>query len=380
MDKNSKSGNPVPRPGQMPSPPEFLTRPHPTEGITYPAMIEEHVPASMPKSIDFGLYQNVLDERKQAEMSAAEIYAKYLEVVTFNEKLLRTQRIFDRYQARVRRVYDRALDVESRHSEDLLRARRHQMAVEKSYNDLQIEAQSLRASNQAHEEAFQGILVKLGQAEAQLGGANGQFQSLAEEFDNRGILLEEADRHIQGYRSQIEQFQNSIREWQDKYSKLRDDNLLMQADLREMELKEAGIATLNNELAMSVTKSQRQIYELEDKMTREREESKARIAYLEAELDKALEQKRVEALLEKARKIQAGESLNAKPGEVYKPVESGQPREEWNNFYQRWSHIIDELTTQSNMVGRTGPTPALPEKTDDITGELVSEAGELEII
>src|ERR1700677_47584 len=161
MDKNFKTDNSIKvKLGQMPSAPEFLTRPHPVEGITYPAMIEEHVSADMPKSIDFGLYQNVLDERKQAEMSAAEIYAKYLEVISFNERLLRTQRIFDRFKARVRKIYNRALDVDSKYSEETLRAKRRQMAVEKAYNDLQLEAQGLRSSNQAHDEAFKKILVK----------------------------------------------------------------------------------------------------------------------------------------------------------------------------------------------------------------------------
>ncbi len=373
------------KPGQMPSPPEFLTRTHPTEGATYPVMIEEHIPAPLPKNIDYGLYQNVINDRKQAEMSYAEIYAQYIELITLNEKLLIKQNNFERFKQRVRVIYDRALDRDESLSTETRRAEYQILQLEKRCNALQIENEALKGSNAAHSEAFNQLIGKVGQAEAQMDQANHQFQTLAEEFDNRGILLEEADRHIQGYRVQIGQLTSSIKEWQDKYAQIRDDKLLMEADVREVQIKEAGIAALNNELAQSATKAQKQIYELEDKLSRESEKSSQRIAVLRAELDRYQEQKRVEALLEKSKKFQEGISPNVMPGEVIKnPNSSKETREQWNGFYEKWSHIINELTTHSSPMSKFGSheneeLPATP-KASSITGELMSEAGELEIL
>ena len=133
----------------------------------------------MPKSIDYSLYQNVLNDRKQAEMSAAEIYAQYLEVMTFNQRLLRTQKLFMRFKNRVRSIYDNAVERQGQHSVEAVRARRHQMGVEKALSESQSDNEALRASNRAHEEAFKQILKRLGQAEAQMDQANHQFQGLA---------------------------------------------------------------------------------------------------------------------------------------------------------------------------------------------------------
>lgn len=387
MDKSLNRDNPIVKPGQMPSPPEFLTRNNTTEGETFPTMIEVHVPEPMPKNIDFGLYQNVVNDRKQAEMSYAEIYAQYVELVTINEKLEGKKRIFERFKNRVRKIYNHALDRDENLS---VETRRNQFKIsnlERANSELQTENEALKASNAAHSEAFQQILIKVGQAEAQMDQANHQFQTLAEEFDNRGILLEEADRHIQGYRAQITLLNSSIKEWQDKYAQIRDDKLLMETDVREIQMKEAGVAALNNELTNSITKAQKQIYELEDRLSRERDGSATRIAALEAELDRYQEQKRVEVLLEKSRKVQEGVSLDVKPGEVIKNPNaenySHDSREQWNGFYQKWSHIINELTTHSSQMGKikTSEDEVIhTTKIEPITGELLSEAGELDIL
>jgi len=376
-DKNAKTNIPQPRPGQMPSPPEFLTRPSPVfEGVAYAPFIEEHVPASMPKSIDFGLYQNALNDRKQAEMSAAEIYAQYLEVVTFNQRLLKTQKTFERFKSRVRQVYNSAVGRQGRHSEEALRARRHQLGVEQALNASQQENESLRASSRAHEEAFQQILKRLGQAEAQMEQANHQFQTLAEEFDNRGILLEEADRHIQGYRAQIELQNQSLAEWHDKYSKIRDENLIIQSEIRDIQMREAGVAALNNELANSITKAQKQIYELEDKLGFLTQESQTKLATLEVEVDRYREQRRVEALLEKSKKLQAGERVEFQP-EPNQKVNLDQ----WNGFYEKWSDIINGLKSHSNPIEGNRNKPSIPSETRQIqSSELISEAGDLEIL
>ncbi len=374
------------KPGQMPSPPEFLIRPQNSfEEATYPTMIEEYVPAPLPQNIDYSLYQNVINDRKQAEMSYAEIYAQYVEQVTLIEKLRGKQKTFERFKERVRTIYARAIDRDESSATESRRLEYQFIQSEKKSGLLQAENEALKASNLAHSEAFNKLIGKVGQAEAQMEQADHQFQTLAEEFDNRGILLEEADRHIQGYRAQIAQLTNSIKDWQDKYAQMRDEKLLMESEVREIQIKEAGIAALNNELAMSATKAQKQIYELEDKLARETEKSAERIAVLEAELDRYQEQRRVEALIEKSKKVQEGVSLTVKPGEVIKNVsDSQETRGAWNGFYEKWNHIINELTTHSSPIGRVNSPEtekvSVTPQSSIAAGELISEAGELEII
>lgn len=53
--------------------------------------------AATPRSVDGVIYQQAIDERKQAEMHYAEIYSKYLELVAFNEKILRQLHRLDIY-------------------------------------------------------------------------------------------------------------------------------------------------------------------------------------------------------------------------------------------------------------------------------------------
>jgi chromosome segregation ATPase len=349
----------------------------------FPPLVEEHIPTSLPQSIDYGLYQNAIDDRRQAEMSAAEIYSQYLKVMAFNQKLLRKQKKVEKFKLKVREVYERALNKNGSKTKEADRARRHQIGVEKALDEAQKENAALRASNRAHEEAFEEILRKLGQAESQMERANHQFQTLAEEFDNRGILLEEAERTIQGNRAQIDQLNASLAEWHDKYSKVRDQNLILQSEVRDIQLREAGVAALNSELASSATKAQKLIYELEDRLNTETEDAKTKIAMLEVELDRYREQKRVEALLEKSKKLQAGEKVVFIPDQV--KGQHGNPKEQWNEFYQKWSHIINELTTHSNPMTRENtpaepPLPPVPQEYNSEQSQLMSEAGELEII
>jgi chromosome segregation ATPase len=192
-----------------------------------------------------------------------------------------------------------------------------------------------------------------------------QFQTLAEEFDNRGILLEEADRQIQTYRAQIEAQNRSLQEWHDKYSKIRDENLIIQSQIRDIQMREAGVQALNSELASSMTKAQKQIYELEDQLARVTQDTQVKLATQEAELERYREQRRVEALLEKSKKLQAGEKIQANP-----------QSEQWNGLYEKWSDIINGLTSHSTPLERKEPEV----KPSTKPSELVSEAGDLEIL
>jgi hypothetical protein len=373
---NNKT-NPNIVPGRMPSPPDFLiqTNNSPTEATAHSYSMEEFVPSERTKNIDHVLYQNALEDRKQAEISYAEIYGRYLEVLALNEKLVRKYKIKERYKQRIRKVYENALNTTVHHGVSKERAERNQEALEQAYSDVQEECEALRVSNRVHEEKFKNLLSQLGHAEAQMEQANQQFGAMAEEFDNRRILLEEADRHIQGYRVQTKQMDDSIKEWQYKLSISRDENLSLNSKLRDSQLKEAGISTLNGELATSLTKAQKQIYELEDKLNRITDESKIYIANLEGEVERFREQKRVEALLMRSKKIAEGEGELPAP----MPLENSEaPKAQWNDLYSKWSHIIDELTSHSGKLNTDTQGPLQVQKMNP--PELISEAGDLEII
>ena len=110
-------------------------------------------------------------------------------------------------------------------------------------------------------------------------------------------------------------------------------------------MREAGVAALNNELTNSITKAQKQIYELEDKLETVQQLTQTKLATQEIELERYREQRRVEALLEKSKKLQAGEKVTFVEGENQKAN-----IEQWNGFYDKWSGIINGLTSHSTPI------------------------------
>lgn len=102
-----------------------------------------------------------------------------------------------------------------------------------------------------------------------------------------------------------------LREIQGRYSKTRDESLYFQNQAREIQIREAGIATLNHELSQSIGGLQKQIHELEDKLMIDKENSTRRIHELEQENSRLKESRRAEYLVEQSRQIQKAETPEA---------------------------------------------------------------------
>lgn len=371
--------------GQMPSPPEFLLK---KQEILLEDPLEKTIPEShlseshpsesqapepvLPKTVDATLYQSALADRQTAEMNYAEIYSQYLDVVSFNEKLLRSLRRYENYQTRVRKIYDRAKIGDQIVLNNLKLARRDLAAADKTVSDLQIENESMRVSLTAHEEAFQNIAARLAQAESAMSHANRQFQLLSDEYENRGVLLDEADRKIRGYLTQISQLGDLARGEQKKSAQLADENLILNNQIRELQIKEAGVSTLNNELTESIIKLQKQIHLLEDKRAHEREEAKKQAAALHEEIARLRDGRYIDGLVEKSKQAIRSDVVPAATSAQTEPKLSD--RQNWNHFYNRWSQIIDELSSHSAPI-RSEPKAPL---TEGLSEELISERGDLD--
>jgi chromosome segregation ATPase len=372
----------------IPSPPEFLlAKPQePVQDIVQEAAADSapQIPeASMPPTVDSYIYMQAIEDRREAETGYAEIYSQYLEVVGFNEKLLRTLAVQRRFRARVRAVYDRAKLGDQVLAESAQAAHRNLVATEKALGDLQLENESLRISLSSHEEAFRQLAGRLGQAEAAMDKAREQFQMLAEECDSRGLKLADAERKVKTFMIQIEQMADAMREMQGKFTHLRDENQLFQNQMRDAQLREAGISALNSELTESVMKLQKQIHEMEDKLFFERENSKKRISELDQEIERLRENRHAENLVEESKRLQtAAVAEDRKISE--KPQSKELDRENLDRFYQRWSQIIDELSSHSGRIDHAprrseGQERPAPNAINSITEQLISERGDLDL-
>lgn len=359
----------------MPSPPDFLLQ----KSIeTAQANLSQNQPAprpeNAPKAVDFMLYYNVVEERKIAEVRTAEIYSKYLEVVAFSERLLKKISKFETYKQKVREVYNRALMVDQITKDNLALSRQDLHNNQKIMNAMNMEMQSHLASVQAHQEAFEQMSRKLGQAEAAMHYANEQFQLLSQECENRGDKASLLEKNLNGATSQIRELTEKYKELQTRAEYLHDEHLLISNELREAQLKESAVSALNQELTESIPKLQKQIHILEEKIRMERSESENKIRILQEENDRQKDNKVVDALIEKSRKVVA------EP--IAPPLSLGKKREEklankekWNDFYSRWNQIIGELSSHSaplreKIEDDNQNLPPLP--------QLVSEKGDID--
>ncbi|MDZ4678276.1 MAG: hypothetical protein SGI74_12295 [Oligoflexia bacterium] len=375
----SNTDNKIKINGAMPAPPDFLLTKFIVDEPIHTFVQSQYV-EKQPSTVDYIIYQSAIEDRKQAEISSAEIYSKYLELINFNEKLLRIISNYKRYKIRARQVYNHAKISDQILIDNLDLTRKSLVSTERAMNTLQIENETLRISISAHEEAFKSVTSKLGQAEATMEQANTQFRNLAEEFNQRNLQLDEAQRTINAYTTQISHMGDAMREMQSRFSQMRDENLLYQNQLREVQIREAGIAALNSELTNSATKAQKQIHELDDKLTHERENFRSKISALEQENSRLKDKRYAEQLIEKSKKIQEQQPAQSK---LNIADEKLLDRKNLEQFMNRWTKIIDELSAQSSRISHTLSSDENEERDNSnyaITEQLISERGDLQII
>jgi methylmalonyl-CoA mutase cobalamin-binding domain/chain len=330
----------------------LLPEPNP---IIHPKVEEK----KMPQYVDVNIYNSALEDRNNAEMHAAQIYSQYLEVVQFNEKLLRNITAFDRFRRRARQVYNQAKRGDQIVADNLKENQRSLITTERLLSDLQIENETLRIALNAHEEAFRQVTNKLGLAEATMEQANLQFVTLSEEFDRRGLQIAEQAHENKAHILQIEQIGQAITEVNLKYDKTREENILLTQKLRETQIQEAGIAALNHELTEVITKIQKQIHTMEAQNRDYRDWAERQIDSLKNENERLKDNIEAKALIDKSRQAQ----------QAPKPTPPTFDRAKLDEFLNRWTKVIDEVSTATSSF-KTKP------KSEE-KQELMSEHGDL---
>ncbi|MBK9293389.1 MAG: hypothetical protein IPM57_02935 [Oligoflexia bacterium] len=357
---------------KMPAPPDFLLQKNVESMMQKSDQSNQNTKNGQqnPRTVDFILYQTAIDERKAAEIQAAEIYSKYLELVNFSESLIKKINRFDVYKAKVRSIYNTALMGDQIIKDNLQLTRIDLENTKKLIQDLNIENQAMRASVDAHQEAFTHVTIKMGQAEAAMEHANSQFQLLSEEYEKRGTQVVELEKKLNGLSSQLKEIGEKLIDSQKKSDFLSDENLLIQNQLRESQIKEMGLATLNQELTDAIPKLQKQIHILEEKLRQERDEYSQKSAIMTEEIERLRENKLIDSLVVKSKQTLEPQPENQ--GGTLKDKVQIKSKEQWNEFYHKWSAIIDELSSHSAPIRKEKQTelPPLP--------QLVSEHGDLD--
>lgn len=383
----------IPTPGRMPLPPEHLVKQAAVQSAEQAMMAQSEIfeivgdvkpqagssealrealsaknDEGFPNKVDYLLYSRAVEDRRTAETQYAEIYSQYLQAVTFNETLVRRISTFKRFLRRNREVYNRAKNMDMVVAENLKLVQRDLAVSDKAMNDIQLENQALRTSLSAHEQAFEQITKKLGMAELELERAHKQFESLANEFETQNLFLIEADRKLKANGALVEQLETNEKDLQKKYSAVRDENLLLQNQLRESQINEAGSGALNSELASSITRLQKQIAMLEEKLLVEKNKAKAKDVELQQQIERLTDKRHADVLVEQAKQLNSNFAQN-------KPiVPRAVNREQFDTFFNRWSQIIGELSSHS------APMKANDAKDEAIKEQLMSERGDLDLV
>ncbi|MCC6277388.1 MAG: hypothetical protein IT289_05685 [Oligoflexia bacterium] len=360
---------------RIPEPPSYLIREPALEGLDFtPNQNSEpsreqilefaETEQPLPKKIDSTLFKAAVEDRKRAEIQAAEIYSQYLEVVKFNEKLLKAIGTFDRYQRRVRAVYNNAKRGDLILASNLQEIQRNLVDTERTLSDLQIENETLRIAIQAHEDAFRQVTNKLGLAESTMDQANLQFVALSEEFDRRGKLLEEASLQARQHITQIEQLGAALLETNSKYDKLRDECMILSSQLREAQIKEAGVSALNQELTTVVTQLQKQLHGMEAQFTDYRNHSEIETSRLKAELERLRQSQQAQNLVEKSQVMLSQTNITRPKAQAF-------DRAKLDEFMGRWNRVMDEMSAASSTM------KARESMSQNSNSELLTESGDI---
>lgn len=377
---------------RMPEPPNYLLTQE-LEQLTHklaenPASAyssystEEYSPASIQTSalrtVDMVLYQAALEERKMAEIRSAEIYSKYLEIVGYSEKLINKVNAMERFKSRVRPVYDRAMAGDDIILENLNLAREDLDNARDLINSFNLKNQTLESAMDTHQQAFLQVSKQMAQAESAMQYANEQFQLLSADYERRGEKITDLEKILAMLELKGVGTESRVEELQRKSDVILDENMLLGNQLRQTQIHASGLETLNEELTQSIPKLQRQIHILEEKLRIEREDFEKQSASSLEELGRLRENKNIEGLVEKSR------AMNRKTEVDFVGTASGyvsaesvglevKSPKQWNEFYQRWSTIIDELSSHSS------PIRHLSSDDDLKRVQLTSELGDYEI-
>lgn len=320
--------------GSLPKPPEFLFKPQLSPEYDFIELDNlAPPPQKMPDLVPNNIYQAAIEQRRSAEMNYAEIYSQYLEVVAFNERLLRKIRRLEKFKGKMRPVFNNLKNKDNSVHKKLAQAQLQIKEREDIIHDLQLEIEALKISNSAHDESFKAVSKELEASKQDASEAQDQFRLLSEEFENRGFFLTQAEEKLKDYLEKIDQMSNSMSEIQVNNSKLRNENLIFQSKLAE--ITKGSIFEQNGQITSVLQNS---IYRLQKK-----------VSILEQELNET-KKERTQPPAQTAVSIEEDFSLGPK-----------------SDFQERWKGVLNQGSPKSKN-----------QDSDPINAELtLTESGEL---
>lgn len=310
---------------------------------------------SLPPTVDASLYEAAVEDRKQAESGYAEFYSKYLELVSYNEQLMKNFQRFDIYRERIRKVYNNAKYGDDSAVGKIRELEKKVQAYEEIIAKHDSEKETLSISLKAHEEGFKNVSQRLEMVESELENSQNQFQVLAEEYDARGFLLSEANEKIKAYQDRFDRLNHEMNTIQSDNTKLRDDNVVFQRKLQEV--TEGPIDGDNELLSSAVSRLQRRMREMEINYNREIKEAEQKIQKLQ-------------------NSAPVTESAPTPKVAPQPPSQNAISNEQVDALFQRWDNVIRELSSHSMPIRDKKEGSKSPQIEID---QLVTENGEIDV-
>jgi chromosome segregation ATPase len=233
-------------PSIVPEPPKFLTEKD---------YAIQHVP-KLQNSVSDETVHQLLDDRRTAEELYAIIFSEKNELEDFINQLKRNIQAYERFQVRVRRIYDylKGNDVAVMATAKLLQ--KDLYIAERTVENLQIENQAFMATIQDYEEKQLKDNKLRTENEASLTHIKIQFQQLAEKVDEKNEMLGNAEERFQDHLIKMEQASSAATDTSKKLITAQGEIAFIKSELGASQLRESQLTDLNSELAQALSKLQ----------------------------------------------------------------------------------------------------------------------------
>ena len=335
-------------PGGMPSPPNFLVEAMPTNGL------EVHVPARKAslRAASDPSYNEILNERKTAEADFARVYSEYGELTDFNRKLLKRIHFFERFRGRIREAYNRLQHSEGSQLQVAKLIQKDLFIAERTVESLQLENSALLATIQTSEEREQIQSSKTLNLAKDFHFLQTRFAEISEKLEEKNGMLLRSEDKLQETLCQLGKNSADLAKVHLQLSEAESETLHLREKLQASHVREADLAKLNTDLANSMVKLQKRNHELIERLKdEEADEATTKLIkvvlpeipqhhYDDFDFD---EPKLANDIVLAAESATRNEVATVKESAVV----CGLPAADVKEFYKRWTHIINELSSHS---------------------------------
>jgi chromosome segregation ATPase len=354
--------------------------PEPPKHLVIKDSVIEHLPKRK-TSDDLVRLVQIENDLRSAESGFASLYTEKQDVEGTNQKLLKKLRAFDRYKLRVRRIFNHLMNIDGSTAVTSKMLQKDLYIAERTVEKLQIENDGFLSTIQNFEEK-ENLLKKTEEENRQeLEDLKFNFQILAEKFDEKNKMLELAEEQFQNHLLNVEKLTSSLNEFSKKEQSLREEIQILKRSHTESQMSEDNFAKLNSDLADALAKLQKKNKDLDLELRIKRREYDELLKLQNHETQFNQEMSEANHLIEKVKnftpaleehsivedasevrdedwKYSKDENsqllAEAYPSIITKPlIETKKDSKNLKAFYDRWSHIIDELSTHSTPLAKT---------------------------